>query len=66
MHSGRQEGGEPIKLGKHEHVACLFTALHWLLGPHGLGLQGCICETVTKNPCYSTRTILLLIKYLVC
>jgi len=22
VHSGRQEGGAPIKLGRHEHTAC--------------------------------------------
>lgn len=39
-HSGRQDGGLPRKPGTHEHTACPLICLHWLLGPHGEGLQG--------------------------
>lgn len=40
-HSGRQEGGEPVMVGRHEHIACpLEPSLHWEFGPQGEGLQG--------------------------
>lgn len=39
-HSGRHPGGVPMYSGKHEHTACSFTVLHWLLGPQGEGWQG--------------------------
>lgn len=39
-HSGRQLGGDPIKVGKHEQTACPFISLHWLFAPHGDGLHG--------------------------
>lgn len=39
-HSGRQDGGIPIYVGKHEHDGFPFTFLQSALGPHGEGLQG--------------------------
>lgn len=39
-HSGLQVGGLPIKPGTQEQTAWPLTSLHWLLGPHGDGLQG--------------------------
>lgn len=40
-HSGLQDGGAPIKLGTHEHIAWPFISWHREFGPHGDGLQGC-------------------------
>lgn len=40
VHSGLQDGGLPMKSGKHEHTDCPLIDLHWLLGPQGDGLQG--------------------------
>lgn len=39
-HSGRQLGGVPINIGKHEQTACSLISLHWLFGPQGDGEQG--------------------------
>lgn len=39
-HSGLQEGGVPMKPWRQEQTAWLSTFRHWLLGPHGEGLQG--------------------------
>jgi len=46
-HSGRQDGGEPVMVGRHEQIACPFVAsLHWELGPHGDGLHGFLYTAV--------------------
>ena len=39
-HSGRQLGGEPVKLGIQEQMAWPFISLHWLWGPQGEGWHG--------------------------
>lgn len=39
-HSGRHIGGVPKNPCKHEQTAWLLLSLHWLLGPHGDGIQG--------------------------
>lgn len=40
VHSGRQFGARPIKLGKQEQAAWPLICLHWELGPQGEGTQG--------------------------
>jgi len=40
IHSGLQFGGDPIKLGRHEHDGDSPWTLHWELGPQGDGMQG--------------------------
>jgi hypothetical protein len=42
LHSGRQLGGDPVKSGKQEHLAC--SLIFWQLefGPQGEGWQGFI------------------------
>lgn len=40
VHSGRQLGGEPKKLGMHEHEAKPLLSLQKALLPQGLGMQG--------------------------
>lgn len=40
VHSGRHNGGVPKKPLIHEQTPCWLITLHWLLGPHGLGLHG--------------------------
>lgn len=42
VHSGRQVGGLPKKLGKQEQDGTPPTSLHSLLGPHGDGIHGFI------------------------
>lgn len=42
VHSGRQFGGTPIKLLRHEHEGDPLISLHWLLGPQGDGSHGFI------------------------
>lgn len=37
IHSGRQFGGMPIKLGRQEHDGELFITLHKEFGPQGVG-----------------------------
>lgn len=39
-HSGRHPGGLPTYPSKQEQTAWSFITRHWLLGPHGDGLQG--------------------------
>lgn len=41
IHSGRQDGGLPIKPITHEQTAWSLTSRHMLWGPQGDGLQGC-------------------------
>lgn len=41
-HSGRHDGGLPIYPKIHEQTAWPLNSLHWLFGPHGDGLQGCV------------------------
>jgi hypothetical protein len=37
-HSGRQEGGEPVIVGRHEQIGWSFRpCLHCEFGPHGEG-----------------------------
>lgn len=40
MHSGRQDGGDPIYSKRQVHTAWPLTLLHLLFGPHGDGIQG--------------------------
>jgi len=40
VHSGRQLGGYPMKVGKHVQIGWLFTFRHWLFGPQGEGEHG--------------------------
>jgi len=40
IHSGLQFGGDPMKLGRHEHDGDSPWTLHWELGPQGEGIQG--------------------------
>lgn len=42
IHSGLHVGGLPMKPGTQEQTAWLLISLHWLFGPHGDGLQGCV------------------------
>lgn len=44
-HSGRHDGGLPMKPGWHEQTATPLFTLHKLFGPHGDGLQGCVGAT---------------------
>lgn len=39
-HSGRQFGGEPMKLGAHEHDGEFPLTWHWEFGPQGDGKHG--------------------------
>lgn len=39
-HSGRQFGGDPINVGKHEHAGLSLITLHSEFCPHGDGLHG--------------------------
>lgn len=45
MHSGRQFGGDPIKLGRHEQDGKLLINWHCELGPQGFGRQGFVAST---------------------
>lgn len=40
VHSGRQFGARPTKLGKQEHTACVPVTLHCEFGPQGVGMHG--------------------------
>ena len=40
VHSGLQNGGEPVYVGKQEQTACSLNSRHWLFGPQGEGAQG--------------------------
>ena len=42
MHSGLHAGGLPMKPGTQEHTACPLISRHWLFGPQGDGLHGCV------------------------
>lgn len=44
LHSGRQSGGFPIKLGPHVQATCEPITRHMELGPHGFGTQGSIAS----------------------
>lgn len=39
-HSGLHVGGVPINPCTQEHTDWPLISLHWLFGPHGVGLQG--------------------------
>lgn len=41
-HSGRQFGGLPTKVGRHEHDGVFPISRHSEFGPHGDGIQGFI------------------------
>lgn len=45
-HSGLHAGGLPKNPGMQEQTACPFISLHWLLEPHGDGLQGLITSEI--------------------
>lgn len=40
VHSGRQEGGAPMKPSRQTHAATSPIALHFALGPHGSPKHG--------------------------
>jgi len=40
IHSGLQFGGDPMKLGRHEHDGDSPWTLHCEFGPQGDGMQG--------------------------
>ena len=44
-HSGRQFGGDPIYVGRHEQDGLSLKSLHCELGPHGDGTQGFLTTT---------------------
>lgn len=48
-HSGLQAGGDPIYPGTQEHTACPLTSRHWLNGPQGDGLHGCVLISSVKH-----------------
>jgi hypothetical protein len=41
-HSGLHVGGLPMYPVRHEHTACPLVSRHWLFGPQGDGLHGCV------------------------
>jgi hypothetical protein len=49
IHSGRQFGGLPEKLGWQEQTQAPFISLFWLLGPQGSGSQGFSGTTGSVN-----------------
>lgn len=48
-HSGLHRGGLPRYPATHEHTACPFISLHWLLGPHGDGIHGFVTMGTAKK-----------------
>jgi hypothetical protein len=45
-----------MKPGTHEHTACPLISRHWLLGPHGDGLQGSATTGATQKGREVTQT----------
>lgn len=46
-HSGRQFGGDPMKLYAHEQDGDPFIFLHAEFNPHGVGLHGSLTSSCT-------------------
>jgi len=74
IHSGRQFGGLPEKLGWQDQTQAPFISLFWLLGPQGSGSQGFSGTTgsVSKQEyvslfvfhCFYLMTIILTVRFL--
>lgn len=50
-HSGLHVGGLPMYPETQEQTACELISLHWLFGPQGDGLHGCVIGGGSKNLC---------------
>lgn len=49
VHSGRQAGGVPMKVGKQLHIAWSFDTRHWLLRPQGEGTHGSVGFAINET-----------------
>lgn len=48
-HSGRHNGGLPVKLSIHLHTEIPLTAWQWLFGPQGEGEHGVVTEVANEK-----------------
>lgn len=49
VHSGLHSGGDPRYPVAQVQIATPFCDLHWLFGPHGVGLQGSVISSKMED-----------------